>query len=53
MMLGKVLSPANLQNEDEIVHRSVPVEEVVLWRPLALLIVFQLLDDIGVLQQAQ
>lgn len=43
----------HLQYEDEIVHWLVPVEEVVLGRPLVLLVVFQLLDDIRVLQQAQ
>lgn len=43
----------HLQYEDEIIHRLVPVEEVVLRRPLVLLVIFQLLDDVGVLQQAQ
>lgn len=43
----------HLQYEDEIIHWLVPVEEVVLRRPLVLLVVFQLLDDVGVLQQAQ
>lgn len=43
----------HLQYEDEIIHRLVPVEEVVLRRPLVLLVVFKLLDDVGVLQQAQ
>lgn len=41
---------AHLENEDKIVHRFVPVEEVVLCRSLVLLIVFQLLDDVRVLQ---
>lgn len=43
----------NLQNEDEIVHRLIPVEEVVLRCPLVLIVIFELLDDIWVLQQAQ
>lgn len=43
----------NLQDEDEIIHRLVPMEEVVLHRPLVLLIIFQLLDDVGMLQQTQ
>lgn len=45
--------PTHLQDEDEIVHGLVPVEEVVLRRPLVLLVVLQLLDDVRVLQQAQ
>lgn len=43
----------HLQNEDEIIHRLVPVEEVVTARVPVLLVVHQLLDDIGMLQQAQ
>lgn len=43
----------DLQHEDEVIHRLVPVEEVVFYRPLVLLVVLQLLDDVGVLQQAQ
>lgn len=50
---GGGASLTDLQHEDEIIHRLVPVEEVVLRRSLVLLIVFQLLDDVGVLQQAQ
>lgn len=42
-----------LQHEDEIIYGLVPVEEVVFRRPLVLLVVFQLLDDVWVLQQAQ
>lgn len=42
-----------LQHEDEIVYGLVPVEEVVFRRPLVLLVVFQLLYDVWVLQQAQ
>lgn len=45
--------PTHLQNEDEIIHRLVPVEEVVTARVPVLLVVYQLLDDIGMLQQAQ
>lgn len=41
---------AHLQDEDKIVHRFVSVEEVVLHCSLILLVIFQLLDDVGVLQ---
>lgn len=44
---------ADLQNEDEIVHRFVAVEEVMLKGLLILLIIFELLDDVGVLEETQ
>jgi len=43
----------HLHYEDEVIHGLVPVEEVVLRRPLVLLVVLQLLDDVRVLQQAK
>lgn len=43
----------NLEDEDEIVHGLVPVEEVVLYGSLVLVVIFQLLDDVWVPQQAQ
>lgn len=36
----KLVVSTHLQDEDEIIHRFVPVEEVVLWCPLVLIIVF-------------
>jgi len=44
---------SDLQDEDEVVHRLVAVKEVVLWHFLVLVIIFELLDDVRMFQQAQ
>lgn len=44
-----LINSSDLQNENEVVYGFVSLVEVVFWGFLVLLIILQLLDDIGVL----
>lgn len=44
---------SDLQDEDEVVDRLVAVKEVVLGQLLVLVVVFELLDDVWMLQEPQ
>lgn len=47
------MSWCHLQDEDEVVHRLVPLEEVVLGRMFALGVELELLDHAGMFDEAE
>lgn len=47
------MSRGHLQDEDKVVHRFVSLEEVVLGSVFALGVEFKLLDDAGMLDEAE